>query len=240
MGTPHNEATEGRFRQNRSDARRPSAGQIHRGKFPDGPEAGEQCPGRAGLYRHFTKGRRCPSWPPAWECPPSASTPTSFITQYDVENIIRVGSAGALRADLELGSVVAGQGACTNSNYINQYRVWAAPLPPLRTLTCWMAAVQQRRRAGRQNARGQPLFCRHVLRRRRPRMCAIRRWASWRWKWKRPLCTATPPRPASGHWPSAPFPTIWSPAKNCPPADRQTTFTNMMKIALETAVKMAR
>ena len=33
-----------------------------------------------------------------------------LYTQYDVENIIRVGSAGALRADLELGSVVAGQG----------------------------------------------------------------------------------------------------------------------------------
>ena len=35
-----------------------------------------------------------------------------LYTQYDVENIIRVGSAGAMRADLELGSVVAGQGAC--------------------------------------------------------------------------------------------------------------------------------
>ena len=33
-----------------------------------------------------------------------------LYTQYDVENIIRVGSAGAMRADLELGSVVAGQG----------------------------------------------------------------------------------------------------------------------------------
>ena len=46
-----------------------------------------------------------------------------LYTQYDVENIIRVGSAGALRADLELGSVVAGQGACTNSSFADQYEL---------------------------------------------------------------------------------------------------------------------
>ena len=46
-----------------------------------------------------------------------------LYTQYDVENIIRVGSAGAMRADLELGSVVAGQGACTNSSFADQYEL---------------------------------------------------------------------------------------------------------------------
>ena len=40
-----------------------------------------------------------------------------LYTQYGVENIIRVGSAGAMRADLELGSVVAGQGAFTISSF---------------------------------------------------------------------------------------------------------------------------
>ena len=46
-----------------------------------------------------------------------------LYTQYDVENIIRVGSAGAMRADLELGSVVAGQGACTDSNFAAQFHI---------------------------------------------------------------------------------------------------------------------
>ena len=40
---------------------------------------------------------------------------------YGVENIIRVGSAGGLQDDLQLMDVVAGQGACTNSNFINQF-----------------------------------------------------------------------------------------------------------------------
>ena len=40
---------------------------------------------------------------------------------YDVENIIRVGTAGVIRPDLKVRDVVFGQGACTNSNYVQQY-----------------------------------------------------------------------------------------------------------------------
>lgn len=40
---------------------------------------------------------------------------------YGVENIMRIGSAGAISPDLELYDVVAGMGACTNSDYVKQY-----------------------------------------------------------------------------------------------------------------------
>lgn len=40
---------------------------------------------------------------------------------YGVENIIRIGSAGAIHPDLKLRNLVFGQGACTNSNYANQF-----------------------------------------------------------------------------------------------------------------------
>ena len=40
---------------------------------------------------------------------------------YDVENIIRIGSAGAMTERLKLRDVVAAQAACTNSNYIAQF-----------------------------------------------------------------------------------------------------------------------
>lgn len=42
---------------------------------------------------------------------------------YDVDNIIRVGTAGALTADLKLRDVVLGMGACTNSNFAAQYQL---------------------------------------------------------------------------------------------------------------------
>ena len=42
---------------------------------------------------------------------------------YDVENIIRVGTAGAIRDDIKLREVVMGIGACTNSNFAAQYEL---------------------------------------------------------------------------------------------------------------------
>mgnify|MGYP002239149211 CR=1 FL=1 len=42
---------------------------------------------------------------------------------YDVENIIRIGTAGALREDLHLRDLVFGIGACTNSNFAAQYQL---------------------------------------------------------------------------------------------------------------------
>lgn len=40
---------------------------------------------------------------------------------YDVKNIIRIGSAGAVGKDVKVRDIVFGSGACTNSNYANQY-----------------------------------------------------------------------------------------------------------------------
>ena len=40
---------------------------------------------------------------------------------YDVKNIIRIGSAGAIHPDLKIMDIAIGMGACTNSNYVSQY-----------------------------------------------------------------------------------------------------------------------
>lgn len=40
---------------------------------------------------------------------------------YDVESIVRIGSAGALQDNMKLMDVVIGMGACTDSNYAYQY-----------------------------------------------------------------------------------------------------------------------
>lgn len=40
---------------------------------------------------------------------------------YDVESIIRIGSAGGFQDDVNVMDIVIGMGACTNSNYAHQY-----------------------------------------------------------------------------------------------------------------------
>ena len=44
-----------------------------------------------------------------------------LFSQYDVENIIRIGSAGALADNVKLKDICIAMGACTDSNYASQY-----------------------------------------------------------------------------------------------------------------------
>ena len=46
-----------------------------------------------------------------------------LFNYYDVKNIIRIGTAGVIRPDLKVRDIVFGQGACTNSNYGNQFEL---------------------------------------------------------------------------------------------------------------------
>jgi len=41
--------------------------------------------------------------------------------EYGVDNILRIGSAGALQDDLHVMDIVIGQGACTDSNFAHQF-----------------------------------------------------------------------------------------------------------------------
>ena len=42
---------------------------------------------------------------------------------YDVDHIIRIGSAGGISDEVNVMDVVIGMGACTNSNYVQQYKL---------------------------------------------------------------------------------------------------------------------
>ncbi|MBR4953873.1 MAG: purine-nucleoside phosphorylase [Oscillospiraceae bacterium] len=44
-----------------------------------------------------------------------------LFSEYDVENIIRVGSAGAIPDSIRVRDIVIGQGACTDSNFAHQF-----------------------------------------------------------------------------------------------------------------------
>ena len=46
-----------------------------------------------------------------------------LYSQYNVENIIRVGSAGALQENIKLRDIVIAQGACTNSRFSHQFNL---------------------------------------------------------------------------------------------------------------------
>ena len=66
---------------------------------------------------------------------------------YGVENIMRIGSAGAIREDIHVRDIVFGMGACTNSNYASQYHL-PGTFAPIASYDILRAAVGNAERRG--------------------------------------------------------------------------------------------
>ena len=64
---------------------------------------------------------------------------------YGVENILRIGSAGAISRKLKLRDVVAGQASCTDSNFAHQYGLpgQIAPIADFKLLETAVAAARE-------------------------------------------------------------------------------------------------
>ena len=160
-----------------------------------------------------------------------------LFTQYGVDNIIRVGSAGAIRKDLKLGSIVAGMGACTNSNYAAQYGL-NGTFAPIADFALLSAAVQSAKELGLTMPVGN-LYSSDTF---YDASNASLKWAE--------MGVLAIEMEAAALYCNAAYTgkrglSICSISDNIvtgeelSPEARQTGFTNMMKLALETAVKMA-
>ncbi|MGX8692540.1 MAG: purine-nucleoside phosphorylase [Clostridia bacterium] len=160
---------------------------------------------------------------------------------YKVENIIRIGSAGALQDDLKLRDLVAGQAACTNSNYVKNFGLGeAATFAPIADYTLLSAAVETAREHGIDIRVGNllasdtfysPEGCAKNDEWKRMGVLAIEMesvalYTNAAYAGKRALCLCT----ISDH--------IYRPEENLSAEARQNSFTQMMEVALDTAVKM--
>jgi len=63
-----------------------------------------------------------------------------LFTEYGVENIMRIGSAGSLSADVHVRDIVIGMGACTNSGYADQYGL-KGTFAPIASYSMMRAAI---------------------------------------------------------------------------------------------------
>ena len=162
---------------------------------------------------------------------------------YKVENIIRIGSAGALQDDLKLRDLVAGQAACTNSNYVKNFGLGeASTFAPIADFTLLSRAVEAAKEHGVEMRVGNllasdtfyaPEGCSKNDEWKRLGVLAVEMesvalYTNAAYAGKRALCICT----ISDH--------IYRPEENLPAEERQTSFTQMMEIALDTAVKMDR
>ena len=70
-----------------------------------------------------------------------------LYTQYGVENIMRIGSAGAMSEDVHVRDIVIGMGACTNSHFGDQYKL-SGTFAPIASYTMMKTAIESAEAVG--------------------------------------------------------------------------------------------
>ena len=235
MSTPHNNAQNGDFAKTVLMPGDPLRAKFIAETFLENPQLVNNVRGVQG-YTGTYKGVRVSVMASGMGIPSIAIYSNELYTQYGVENIIRVGSAGAMRADMELGSVCAGMGACTNSDFAGQYEL-GGTFAPICDYELLSAAVESAKELGvkmpvgnlyssdtfydaaGRNARFGKMGVMAVEREAAGLYCT----AAYTGKRALAICSISD-NLVTG--------------KELSADERQTTFTNMMKIALEVAVKM--
>ena len=162
---------------------------------------------------------------------------------YGVENIIRVGSAGSMHPDIHVRDIVIAQGACTDSNFMHQYHL-DGTFAPIGSYDMMVKAVEACEEIGARYFVGNVLSTDNFYKDDEglPEVLdAVNMWTKMgvmacemesaglyataaRWG-KKALCICTISDHVLFH-------------EELPAEERQTSFREMMTVALETAVKL--
>ena len=144
--TPHIEAKEGEIAKTVIMAGDPLRAKFMAEKYLDNPTIYNQVRGMFG-YTGTYKGKRVSIQGHGMGIPSIGIYTYELFNFYDVDTIIRVGSAGAIDDDLNIGDMVMGMGACTNSNYARQYNL-CGTFAPIADFGLLSKAVSEAERQG--------------------------------------------------------------------------------------------
>ena len=237
MGTPHNEAAQGAFAKTVLMPGDPLRAKFIAETFLQDAKLVNNVRGVQG-YTGTYQGTPVSVMASGMGMPSIGIYSHELFHFYDVDNIIRVGSAGAISPQLKVRDVVFGQGSCTDSNYAHQFGL-GGTFAPIADFTLLSAAVETAREHGADIKVGNLLSsdnfysapgCSKMDLWKRMGVMAVEMeaaalYANAALAGKRALCLCT----ISDH--------IYRP-EALSAEERQTSFTQMMEIALDTAVKM--
>lgn len=156
---------------------------------------------------------------------------------YDVENIIRFGSAGALHPDLKLGDIVIAMGSCTDSNYMAQFELPGtfAPIADYKMLSTATRLADEK---------GLPYMVGNVVSSDVFYMANPERTTCWRKmgalcvEMELPALYANAAYAGKRALGILSISDIIGKNEELSPEERQTKFTKMMELALDTAISL--
>ena len=163
---------------------------------------------------------------------------------FDVKNIIRIGSAGSMQEEVRVRDIVFGMGACTTSSFANQFHL-AGTFAPIASYELLKTAIDAAERLGLRyhvgnllssdpfygDESGIPDALNGTLNWKKMGVMAVEMEAAGLYmnaaragKNALALCTISD--------------NLFDPSQNTTAEERQNSFTDMMKVALETAKEM--
>lgn len=145
MPTPHNSAQKGEFAKTVLMPGDPLRSRFIAETFLHEPKLVNDVRGVQG-YTGTWKGARVSVMASGMGIPSIGIYSHELYTMYDVDNIIRVGSAGGIADELRLMDVVAALGACTDSGFAHQFGLMGsfAPVADWTLLREAMSAAAER------------------------------------------------------------------------------------------------
>ena len=235
MGTPHNEAAQGAFAKTVLMPGDPLRAKFIAETFLQDAKLVNNVRGVQG-YTGTYQGTPVSVMASGMGMPSIGIYSHELFHFYDVDNIIRVGSAGAISPQLKVRDVVFGQGSCTDSNYAHQFGL-GGTFAPIADFTLLETAVTVARKLGIEPHVGSLLSSDVFYNK-----------AGNTLDWGKMGVLAVEMESAALYCNAAeagtralaicPLPDSLITGEELPAADRQTTFTQMMEIALGVAVEM--
>ena len=98
-------------------------------------------------YTGYYQGKRVSVMGTGMGCPSMGIYSYELFKFYDVDNIIRIGTAGSLQPDLKIRDLAIAMGACTDSNYAAQYEL-PGTFAPIASFDLLRKAVDQAEKMG--------------------------------------------------------------------------------------------
>ena len=146
MSTPHNSAEKGAFAKTVLMPGDPLRAKYIAETYLEEPKLVNNVRGVQG-YTGTYKGVPVSVMASGMGMPSMAIYSYELFNFYDVENILRVGSAGAVSMDLKVRDIVLGQGACTSSSMQDNFGVHGhfAPLGNWDLLKCAAEICEERK-----------------------------------------------------------------------------------------------
>ena len=146
MSTPHNSAEKGAFAKTVLMPGDPLRAKFIAETYLEEPTLVNNVRGIQG-YTGTYKGVPVSVMASGMGMPSMAIYSHELVNMYGVENILRVGSAGAVSMELKLRDIVLGQGACTSSSMQDNFGVHGhfAPIADFDLLRCAAQICEERK-----------------------------------------------------------------------------------------------